>query len=316
VSVVIPSRGGAARLPVLLRALESQTEPDFEVIVVVDGDIDETAEMLARDWPRVRVVAFPTNRGRSTALSTGFAQARGEVLVRADDDFEPGPGYIAAHLAAHAAGPGGAIGMCSNAFPDNTYARAYGRAADIQLRASALAAEPEDTWRFWGGNVSVPREIYAEIGPYDTDYVRYGYEDIDWGWRLHEAGYPIRVRPELEVIHHVAATTAVIRARRAFLSGAARRLFESKHPGADLFPAAGWTPWGVLVALAAWRGTERRAAALGAMADRVARVAPSAIGCKVIALCVESAGRAGYAEATRSASATVGSSPSATGSTR
>ena len=36
-SVIVPTRGGAARLPVLLTALCRQDDQDFEVIVVIDG---------------------------------------------------------------------------------------------------------------------------------------------------------------------------------------------------------------------------------------------------------------------------------------
>lgn len=61
----------------LLNVLARQTLTDFEVVVVVDGDIDDTAGMLGRDYPHVQVIVFPENRGRAAALSAGFAAARG-----------------------------------------------------------------------------------------------------------------------------------------------------------------------------------------------------------------------------------------------
>ena len=39
-SVVIPSRGGAERLPRILAALVAQQGSDWEAVVVLDGDID------------------------------------------------------------------------------------------------------------------------------------------------------------------------------------------------------------------------------------------------------------------------------------
>ena len=47
----------------LLNVLARQTLTDFEVVVVVDGDIDDTAGMLGRDYPHVQVIVFPENRG-------------------------------------------------------------------------------------------------------------------------------------------------------------------------------------------------------------------------------------------------------------
>ncbi len=304
--MVVPTRGGAARLPLLLRALQNQSLSDFEIVVVVDGDIDATATLLARDWPEIRAVVFPENRGRASALSAGFAAAQGDILIRADDDFVPGLDYVAAHVAAHAAGPGGAIGLALNQYPETPYATVYGRASEARLRAAALSAPPDQTWRYWGGNVSVPREVYAAVGPYDTDYVRYGYEDIDWGWRLHEAGYPIAVSAALGVAHHVAATTAAIRARRAFLSGSARQLFETKHPAAAVAVPPVRSPWGALVAVAAWRTGERRAVALGRLADALAPVLPRPLAHKLVALSVEAAGRGGFQAASRAAVRRVG----------
>ena len=65
-SIVVPTRGGRARLPVLLDGLARQGDPDFEVVVVVDGDVDDTEALLARRTDLdLRTIAFPENRGRS-----------------------------------------------------------------------------------------------------------------------------------------------------------------------------------------------------------------------------------------------------------
>ena len=54
VSVVVPSRGGRRRLETLLRCLEAQTEQRFEVVVVIDGDVDDSAGLLGGSDPDVR----------------------------------------------------------------------------------------------------------------------------------------------------------------------------------------------------------------------------------------------------------------------
>ena len=46
-SVVVPTRGGAARLPVLLDALAAQAVPEpWEVVVVLDGDVDGSRDVI------------------------------------------------------------------------------------------------------------------------------------------------------------------------------------------------------------------------------------------------------------------------------
>ena len=64
---------------------------DFEVIVVNDGSADHTADVvdeLARQYPEVRVVHHPVNRGYGGALRTGFATASKEFVFYTDGDAQ------------------------------------------------------------------------------------------------------------------------------------------------------------------------------------------------------------------------------------
>ncbi|MDO5676876.1 MAG: glycosyltransferase [Propionibacteriaceae bacterium] len=295
-SVVIPSRGGRERLPVLLRALEAQTYPDWEAIVVIDGDIDDSASVVANfSYLPVRCIVLPENKGRVTALNTGFAAATGDVLIRADDDFEPSPGHVAAHVAAHADEPCGAVGLPRNIADDNAYMRAYGLWADEVGRAAGYATAPHERWRLWGGNVSCTRETYDRVGGYDTSYRGYGWEDVDFGYRLYKLGLPIALLPEAEVRHHMASVTTRIRALRAFDSGRARSHFESLHGAGTAAPV---TPrdtslWNKAVALVSRLPGRRSVELVSNVADKILPAIPPKVGRKVVALIVEAAGVSG-----------------------
>ncbi|MDY0914244.1 glycosyltransferase family 2 protein [Rathayibacter festucae] len=294
-SVIVPSYAGADRLPRLLTALAAQSHAELEVVVVLDGVVDGSERVLD-GFPVCRVV-LPENRGRSAALNAGFAAATGAVLIRCDDDLEPAPGWAAAHVAAHAGGPVGVVGLCPNAYPDSAYARAYGRDADARFRAHAVAAPPASTWRLWGGNVSVTRAVFDRVGGYGTEYREYGWEDVDWGYRLHRLGLPVRLEPGAEALHHGASTSTAIRSRRAFLSGAARRTFERLHPEEVRAAAPPAGVWDAAVRALARVETEGRLARLAAGVDAVLPAVPRAIGRKLVALAVESAAIAGYERA-------------------
>ena len=277
-----------------MAALEAQTH-DWEVVVVVDGDVDGSAKVLAAWTDRVPVhtVVLPENQGRPAALNTGHAVARGSVLVRCDDDLVPRPDYVAGHAAAHADGRVGVIGMCHNVFPETAYARVYGRPAYERFRRDAHLAPPDVRWRFWGGNVSVDRESWERVGPYDESYRGYGWEDVDWGFRLHAAGVPIVVVPGLETDHRIAATTTDGRAERAYQSGSARRRFEAKH-GFQVVPGPGRAPWELAVRTTSRLLTESGIGRAGRAVDRVADRLPSWLAEKAVALTVEAGAAAGY----------------------
>ncbi|MCT1429675.1 glycosyltransferase [Brachybacterium muris] len=296
-SVVIPSYRGAARLPALLDSLAAQQEgtPDFEVIVVIDGVDDGSVGLVDReDRIDVRAIVFPQNRGRVAALNAGFEAARGRVLIRCDDDLEPGPGFVSRHVEAHRDRPRGVIGLYLNVYEPTPYAVAYGKCADARHRADAYATIAELRWRYWAGNCSITRETWERVGPYDPEFRLYGWEDIDYGYRLHAAGIEVRLDPALETPHRVAAVTTAVRAQRAVHAAAARRIFEGKHPDSGLPPALpGRSIWNTAVrAVSPVTGRYPRQA--GSAVDRVLPLLPIGVGRKLVALTVESAALAGY----------------------
>jgi glycosyltransferase involved in cell wall biosynthesis len=86
ISVVMSVYNGERRLRDTLDSILSQTEPDFELIIVDDGSTDATAETLnkyaSRD-PRIRILT-QENRGLTRALIAGCAEAKSEYIARQD----------------------------------------------------------------------------------------------------------------------------------------------------------------------------------------------------------------------------------------
>ncbi|NHN56575.1 glycosyltransferase family 2 protein [Calidifontibacter sp. DB0510] len=299
-SVVVPTYRGAARLPRLIEALSRQDHDDWEAVIVIDGAVDDSAAIVQgyAGLP-LRTVVFPDNRGRVAALNAGFERASGQVLIRCDDDLEPDPSYLSRHVRQHASasGPIGVVGLVRNQLAATAYARVYGNHADELHRAAAYRAGAQDRWRFWAGNCSISRSTWEQVGPYDVRYRAYGWEDIDYGYRLHQHGVPIVLDPSLEISHHAAATTTLSRARRAFLSGQARHLFDDIHgPGtsgpSDLRVTSAWTA--VVSGLS--RGLDyRRTEALSRRIDAAIEHLPTPVARKAVAAVVEAAAVAGYA---------------------
>lgn len=299
-SLVVPSFRGAQHLPVLLELLRQQEfAGTWEVVVVLDGVEDDSPVVLEKfsDLP-LRSVVFEQNRGRSAALNAGFAEASGRVLIRCDDDLEPGPDFIRRHVEAHdGSSPVGIIGICRHILPSTPYARAYGNRYSTVFWDSALAVADDDRWQYWAGNCSVTRATFDRVGPYDEAFRRYGWEDVDWGYRLRQSDVPIIIVPELEAGHNAANVTTEIRVARAFQSGAARRRFDDKHhidrPDSEA-STVGAKAWNVAVAGLAIGGTRRRFQRLGRLTDRVLDRVPLRVGSKLVALMVESASASGY----------------------
>jgi glycosyltransferase involved in cell wall biosynthesis len=109
VSVLVPAKDEAENLPVLLAQADQAFRGSgirYEVIVIDDGSSDATWAVLgelAKRYPFLRVARHRSRRGIADALRTGYAHARGRVLVfyPADLQYKPEdiPGLVAPILA-------------------------------------------------------------------------------------------------------------------------------------------------------------------------------------------------------------------------
>jgi cellulose synthase/poly-beta-1,6-N-acetylglucosamine synthase-like glycosyltransferase/peptidoglycan/xylan/chitin deacetylase (PgdA/CDA1 family) len=86
VSVVVPAYNEEIGIERAVRSLADSDYPRLEIVVVDDGSIDGTADIVASlGLERVRLVR-QDNRGKAAALNTGMRFADGEVLVMVDGD--------------------------------------------------------------------------------------------------------------------------------------------------------------------------------------------------------------------------------------
>ena len=104
--IVIATYNRADLLQGCLDALAKQTEPaaNFEVIVVVDGSTDDSAEVLA-SYTRLKnfSVHVQSNQGVGAARNKGAEISSARVLLFLDDDMVAAPDLVSTHMEAHRA---------------------------------------------------------------------------------------------------------------------------------------------------------------------------------------------------------------------
>jgi glycosyltransferase involved in cell wall biosynthesis len=99
VSIVIPCFNAARWVRAAIDSVLAQQLEEIEVIAIDDGSTDGTAEVIATDYPQVRL--FRTaNRGPSAARNLGTSMATGQFIQYLDADDLLAPGKLAAQIAA------------------------------------------------------------------------------------------------------------------------------------------------------------------------------------------------------------------------
>jgi glycosyltransferase involved in cell wall biosynthesis len=91
-SVVMPVFNEVATIEEVIRRVRACQVP-CELIVVDDGSTDGTREVLerCRGQSNLTLLLHSTNQGKGAAIKTGFAQARGDVVLVQDADLEYDP---------------------------------------------------------------------------------------------------------------------------------------------------------------------------------------------------------------------------------
>ena len=89
VSIIVPSFNKQGFIGDMVRSVQAQTDPRWELIVVDDCSTDGTVAMLQRmaDMdPRISVVPLAVNRGANHCRNIGIAKARGAYIIFLDAD--------------------------------------------------------------------------------------------------------------------------------------------------------------------------------------------------------------------------------------
>jgi len=279
VSVVIPNWNGATHLPACLDALQRQTFAGFETIVVDNGSMDGSLDLLSERYPRVHVIALPRNQGYAGGCNAGLRAATGQVLVLLNNDTEVEPAWLAELLLALEQHP--EAGMATPKvllWGDRTRLHTTGDYVRTNGIPDSRGVWQRDEGQFddqiyvFGASGVAPayrREMLDDIGLFDAAFKSYC-EDIDLSWRAQLADYRCVYAPRAVLYHKVSATgKGTIRSfyvARNTIWTLVKNLPSSvwqAHRGEIM--AAQWQR--LAAALRAWRGSAARATVRGQLAS-------------------------------------------------
>jgi GT2 family glycosyltransferase len=244
-SVCIPICNSRSLLANCLRALpEACRGLSWETIVVDNGSTDGAAQLLAAEFPDVRLIVNSENRGFATATNQAAAAAQGRHLLLLNADTVPGPAsvtrlvqFLDGHPGVAAIGPrlrrpNGRVQTSIHPVPTvtNQLLRLAGINTTSLARLRMRGRAPRPVAALLGACIVIPRRAWQEIGPLDERFFFY-LEDTDWCLRARQRGWQLYYWPEPEVQHLVGASALGLGpARKALYYESLLRFFE-KHYG-------------------------------------------------------------------------------------
>jgi GT2 family glycosyltransferase len=228
VTVSIVSFNTRELLAACLRSVFGCVGITFEVHVVDNGSSDGSAELVARDFPQVRLTRSAQNRGFAAANNCVIREASGEYVLLLNPDTVVLPTTIANMVEfmrsrgeVGICGPkilfgDGRFQSCGYQFPtlmselrlssklDKLLRRLIGDAPTLRRATSPFEADWVD-----GACFLIRRKTIDQIGLLDEQFFLYN-EELDWCRRARTAGWRVYALPTVEMIHHQGKSSSQI----------------------------------------------------------------------------------------------------------
>ena len=213
-SIIIPNWNGAHLLTDCLSSLRRQTYRCFETVVVDNASTDGSLELMAKEFPEVRVIPLAENRRFAGGVNEGIRRTESPAVVLLNNDTEADPEWLGLLLRGlETPGAGMAAsklllfdrrGMIHSA---GDYYRRDGVPGNRGVWEEDRGQYDGETEVFGpcGGAAAYRREMLEAIGLFDEDLEAYC-EDVDLAFRAQLAGYRCVFVPGARVYHRLSAT--------------------------------------------------------------------------------------------------------------
>ncbi|MBN1979707.1 MAG: glycosyltransferase family 2 protein [Anaerolineae bacterium] len=190
----------------------------LEVCVVDNACTDGSAEAIRTDSPQVRLICNERRLGFSTNNNLVFRQAQGCYLLMLNDDTLIQPGALDRMVEFMDAHPEAGVVGAKLLNPDGSnqpaFSRFYGPIGDLVLKPVHLrltagrydVGDSTEVDAVGGACMLIRHEAAEQVGYLDPTFDPLYSEEIDWCFRIREAGWKIYHLPQAMVIHYGSQT--------------------------------------------------------------------------------------------------------------
>lgn len=230
---------------------ESRTSFSLEIILIDNHSTDGSVDCLREAFPDIHLIENKENVGFSRANNQGIRVARGRYVLLLNSDTILEEDTLETMLTFMEAHPDVGVSGCKIVLPDGTLDKACKRGFPTPSAsfyyAFGIAKLFPDNPRFnqyqlgyldedeeyevdclVGAFMLLRREVLDEVGLLDETFFMYG-EDIDWCYRIKQAGWRVYYYPRTRITHYKGASSRRKPFKIVYEFHRAMYLFHHKH---------------------------------------------------------------------------------------
>jgi len=239
---IISADNLALLIPCLRSVFASTHHVTLEVFVVDNASSDGTADIVRCEFPQVTLIQNTRRQGFSTNNNQVLKRGTGRYLMLLNDDTVVLAGvlddmvvFMDSHREAGAVGgfllnPDGTFQISFAEFP-HPILEAIRPATNWTAQKAKRSSEPFEVGSICGAAMLVRREVIAQVGVLDVAFDPIYSEEVDWCYRINQAGWRIYLLPKSKIIHYGSATMNREVPRKYELLLSHKLLFFRKHKG-------------------------------------------------------------------------------------
>lgn len=229
-SIIIPLYNRPNEIDELLNSLTTQTETNFEVIIIEDGSSIPSAHIVDKYMERLPVkYYFKSNSGPALSRNFGVSHSEGDYLIFLDSDCILPKDYlksITTELKQKDADAFGGPDKADNSFTPIQKAINYSMTSFFTTGGIRGGKKKLDRFFPRSFNFGIKRSVFVALRGYSD--MRFG-EDIDLSIRIYDAGYRCQLFSD-SWVYHKRRTDFRKFFKQVYNSGIARVNLYQKYP--------------------------------------------------------------------------------------
>lgn len=190
------------------RKVQKNTIYEYEIICSDDASDDETIEIIKQAVDLPITLIQNEKGGASKARNAALKIAKGKIIIFTGDDIFPPADFVNSHYENYLKYGSDIATLGRIEWHDELVLnQLMYHVTNVGCEQFGFIGLPPyqliDFRHFYTSNISVSRELLDRVDSYfNTGFDKYGFEDIELGYRLQKCGMRIYYDPDIVVMHH------------------------------------------------------------------------------------------------------------------